>query len=80
MANTTAKQLNRKKTVLYSSGQTPPPAALFFSSLQHMLLILFVIFYTHKEQQMYCNFWALLNVALLNSWILTSSIKFNSEI
>jgi len=40
MANTTAKQLNRKKTVLYSSGQTPPPAALFFSSLQHMLLIL----------------------------------------
>lgn len=34
------KNLNAKKTVLYSSNQTPPAAPLFFSALQHMLLIL----------------------------------------
>ena len=34
------KNLNEKKTVLYSSGQRPPAIPWFFSSLQHMLLIL----------------------------------------
>ena len=34
------KELNTRKTVLYSSNQRPPAAIWFFSSLQHMLLIL----------------------------------------
>lgn len=34
------------------------------SKQKHMLLILFVIFCTHKGQQMYYNFWALLNVVV----------------
>ena len=34
------KNLNEKKTVLYSSDQRPPAIPWFFSSLQHMLLIL----------------------------------------
>ena len=30
---------SKKKTILYSAGQTPPKGPLFFSSLQHMLLV-----------------------------------------